>query len=149
MRTGIGLLGRQNWQYDSDSETLRHFSKMTRVHVALAPYMMACIRENANGGMPVMRSMPFGFHEDQKVKGITSQYMLGNELLVAPVLKKGLKERTVYLPRGEWVNLWNGRGYSGGERRCAAPIGCPPVFYLRDGKHSGLFSSMTKTVCAG
>ncbi|MGA4633677.1 hypothetical protein ACPA5B_07315 [Pseudomonas solani] len=58
--------------------------------------------------------------------------MLGDQLLVAPVLEPGVDSLEVALPAGEWVHLWSQTRYQaapGTRVRVAAPIGQPAVFY--------------------
>ncbi len=47
--------------------------------------------------------------------------MFGADLLVAPVLREGLTEREVYLPKGEWFDFWTGRG-TRAVRRIRVPV---------------------------
>ncbi len=59
---------------------------------------------------------------------IPDQFMLGSDLLVAPVLDPGVTERDVLLPPGEWVDAWTGKRVSGVLRQCPAPCPGIPVF---------------------
>ena len=55
--------------------------------------------------------------------------MIGDDLLVAPVLEEGARSRSVYLPDGSWFDVWTGKPIDGGRRLTVdAPIGRPPVF---------------------
>ena len=64
--------------------------------------------------------------------------MLGDDLLVAPVVQPGARERAVYLPKGDWTHWWTGRVYSGpGEVTVPAPRDQIPVF-VRGGANSPL-----------
>ena len=141
MRT-VSLSGQVD--FDADDDLLSAFARLTRAHAALAPYMKACIKENANTGMPVMRPLFMMFPEDAKARRIQDAYMLGDELLVAPVMIRNTRERRVYLPEGHWIHLWRGRPHVGGEYVVEAPLGKPPVFYRADGKHSDLFATLTR-----
>jgi len=131
----------KGWQFDSDEDTLKQFSRMVNIHSALAPFLNSCVRECASDGMPVMRSMLLSFPEQKELAHLNTQYMLGDEMLVAPVLRKKQTERTLVLPEGYWVHLWTGRQYIGGETTIQAPIGKPPVFYRPGGKHAPLFDT--------
>ena len=63
-----------------------------------------------------------------------TEYLLGRDILVAPVLKQGAVSRIVYLPDDEpgWTDLYTGKPYSGGTYDIDAPIGRPPVFVRGD-----------------
>ena len=138
----VSSAGGESWRFDSDENTLRLFARMSRVHAYLAPYLRACIRENASDGQPVMRPLFHTFPGDARLRRVKDAYMLGSELLCAPVLNKGQKNRSVYLPEGYWVHLWTGREYVAGETTVQAPFGKPPVFYRPSGKHAEHFKKL-------
>ena len=56
------------------------------------------------------------------------EYLLGRDILVAPVIEKNQIIRKVYFPDDTWIHLWSGQAYLKGTYRIEAPIGKPPVF---------------------
>jgi alpha-D-xyloside xylohydrolase len=82
-----------------------------------------------------MRPLFYDFPKDPRAWEIEDTYMFGPNYLVAPVMREGQKERTVYLPQGaSWTDAWTGSQYEGGETiTAAAPLDVIPVF-TRDGK---------------
>jgi alpha-glucosidase len=124
---------------DHDEEMLKFFSRMSRVHAALGNYIRACARDNANDGAPLMRPL---FMNIPGCKSSNSAYMLGSELLVFPVMKRGAKTLTVQLPEASWHHLWSAKAYHGGEHTVSVPPGEPAVFYRPDGKHAQLFEDL-------
>ena len=123
-----------NVQFDDDEELIRHISWASRMHAALAPYLKELVSENATKAVPVMR--PLFYHYDEvKAYTETSEYLLGKDLLVAPVLCEKARSRTVYLPQDEWVHLFNGKEFMGGSYEVEAGLGCPPVFIRRNSKN--------------
>lgn len=69
------------------------------------------------------------FPDDAGSREIHDEYMLGDALLVAPVVARGATKRRVYLPPGRWFHVWTGTPYDGGRPvEIDAPIGAPPVF---------------------
>jgi hypothetical protein len=62
------------------------------------------VAELQDRGFPVWHPLPFQFPDDREAARHTDEFMLGDEMLVAPILDPGGK-RTVYLPRGNWTNL--------------------------------------------
>ena len=81
-----------------------------------------------------MRTLFYEFESDKKAWDIEDEYMLGSDLLVAPVFEAGLEKREVYLPEGEtWVEVATGNKFEGGKNVTAyAPVDVIPVF-ARDG----------------
>ena len=142
MRTHEGNRPQDNWQFDSDGETMAHFARMVKIHVALKPYLKALVKENANLGIPVMRPLFMHYEQDERCYQESYQYLLGADLLVAPVYRQGCDTWEVYLPQDKWVHLWSGREYTGGRTRVSAPLGQIPVFYRKDSPYAALFAGL-------
>ena len=73
-----------------------------------------------------MRSMEYEF-PGEGFETVTDQFVLGSNLIVAPVLKKGAVTREVKLPSGKWRYV-DGKIYDGGKVTVSAPIDCLPRF---------------------
>lgn len=130
-RTHEGNQPIHNVQFDDDEELLAHLRKCGKMHVALKPYLKKLVEEQSSDGTPVMR--PLFYHYDEKPAYTEkTEYLLGRDLLVAPVYEEGTKKRQVYLPKDVWVHLFDGTEYTGGQIMVDAPIGKPPVFVRRD-----------------
>lgn len=142
MRTHEGNRPDDNWQFDSDEETMKHFARMTDVHVKLAPYLKEQVRLNAMEGLPVMRPLFMHYEQDEQAYDIAYQYLLGRDLLVAPIHEEGATTWQVYLPEDEWVELWTGKKYTGGNVTVDGSLGCPPVFYRVASTWSKLFAEI-------
>ncbi|WJE15242.1 alpha-glucosidase [Halobacillus sp. ACCC02827] len=142
MRSHEGNRPNENYQYDQEEETMQHFARMTDVHVALAPYLRTLVKENAAEGIPVQRPLFMEYEEDERTYELQYQYMLGEDVLVAPVYEESATSWSVYLPEDEWVHLWSGESYSGGTVEVAAGIGEPPVFYRKGSAFKDTFESI-------
>ena len=114
----------RNVQFDADEELLAHLAKMSRIHTALKPYLLE-LEEEAQKGIPMMR--PVFYHYDCQYDNY-KEYMLGRDLLVAPIRKQGRTDRHVILPDDTWIELNSGREYEGGTIFVEAPMGTIPVF---------------------
>ena len=148
MRSHEGNKPESNAQFDYDETVLAHHGRMSRIHKALKPYLKAAVAENAAAGVPVMRPM-FYYYDEKPAYEDATQYLLGRDLLVAPVLEQGQDARWVYLPRDEWIDLWTGRRYAPGRALIDAPMGFPPVFYRKDSEFASLFESLTESFGKG
>jgi alpha-D-xyloside xylohydrolase len=91
------------WAFDEEAvEVTRLF---TRLKLSLMPYLFAAGAEAARTGVPIMRPMALEFEDDRSAAHLDTQYLLGHDLLVAPVFTE---DGTVefYLPRGTWTSWW-------------------------------------------
>jgi len=131
LRTHEGLRRDENWNWDTDAETTAHFRRFARIHQALVPELDALAAEAARTSMPMLRHLLLVFPDDAESAHIDDEAMLGNTLLIAPVVEEGATTRSVYLPPGSWFHVFTGERYEGGQRiMVPAPIGTPPVFSL-------------------
>jgi alpha-glucosidase len=133
-RTHEGNLPDLNTQFCSDNETYAHFSRCARLYAAWKNYRAQLVQEASNTGLPVVRHPFIHYPEDTEVYKISyQQFMLGSEFMVAPVLDEGKASVTVYLPAGEWVQVWSGAKYGdlkkGSYVTLDAPLGKPAVLY--------------------
>ena len=143
LRGHEGLNPDINAQHDASERVLKHNAKMAKLHVALKPYIQAAVKENAESGLAVIR--PLFFHYDEKQAYEEAyEFLLGRDILVAPVLKQGAKDRTVYLPEDKWVHLFSGKEYGGGTVTVSAPLGKPPVFIRKDADVLSLLKDYAK-----
>ncbi|MCC6905514.1 MAG: alpha-glucosidase, partial [Anaerolineae bacterium] len=130
-RTHEGNQPENNAQFYSNETTFSHFARMAKVYAAWGFYRDDLIHEAAETGLPVVRHPFIEYPDDPNVLDIRyEEFMVGSELLVAPVLDPKRDSVSVYLPAGEWVHVWSGETYTGGQRvRVDAPVGQPAVFY--------------------
>lgn len=105
-----GDSGREPWRFDE--ETLRIARGYFQAREKLQPYLVALAREAREQGHPMWRPLAWAYPGDPATYGLGDQFMLGPDLLLAPILDEHA-ERSVYLPAGAWVDLWNGRALAG------------------------------------
>lgn len=99
------------WLFDDEaSEVVAYFTKLK---CRLMPYLYAKAVEAHEEGTPVMRPMVFEFTDDPAAVSLDMQYMLGEALLVAPVLRDDSVAQ-YYLPEGTWTHLLSGEARQGG-----------------------------------
>jgi alpha-glucosidase len=90
--------------HPANMNTAREAAKL---HERLGPEILALAKRSAATGEPIVRSLEYQY-PGRDYGAITDQFLLGEEILVAPVLHKGATERLVIFPPGEW------RGDDGG-----------------------------------
>lgn len=142
MRTHEGNRPTDNWQFDSDAETISHFAWATVLHAKLRDYIKHLLRENAEKGLPLMRPLFLHYEDDENTYGLKYQYLFGRDLLAAPVYQEGQEVQKLYLPGDDWVYLWDEREFKAGTVEIEAPIGKPAVFYRKRSAFQQMFADM-------
>ncbi|HLN55884.1 MAG TPA: glycoside hydrolase family 31 protein, partial [Bacteroidales bacterium] len=103
--------------------------KYSDLHVALGDYIYKLAQQASADGTPIVRPLFFEFPLDEKTYAVNDEFMLGERLLVAPVLEKGAVSRNIYLPEGTWTDFWSGKVFKGGSSvNFPAPFDVLPVF---------------------
>ena len=131
-----------NFQYYDDEDCMEQLARLTGIYTALSPMMKELVHENATKGTPVQR--PLFMHNESDERSYTEQfeYLLGSDVLVAPVYTEGATDRQVYLPGDGWIHLWTGKEYGAGDAVVEAQMGDTPVFYKKDSKYAGLMQEI-------
>jgi alpha-glucosidase (family GH31 glycosyl hydrolase) len=115
-----------------DERVIPVFRAFTALRERLVPYLAESARESIATSSPLMRPLYFDHPADPLVWEYPLQWMLGRDLLVAPVLDAGATEWTVYLPEGEWVDAFTGQPQPAGVVTRPTPIDELPVYVRAD-----------------
>lgn len=95
----------------------------------LMGYLYSVVAESHAYGVPIIRPMFMYDPQDADLRDIDDQYLLGDLLLVAPVVEEGVTQRTVILPNGDWYDFWTNHHYQGGQVITVdAPLSHLPLF---------------------
>ncbi|HEX6115459.1 MAG TPA: TIM-barrel domain-containing protein [Solirubrobacterales bacterium] len=97
----------QIWQ----EPTLPIWRRYAKLRTQLYPYLVAADRAYRRSGLPLMRHLSLAFPEDRRAVATDDEFMFGDDLLAAPVVEDGARERRVYLPGGRWVDLWRSAAF--------------------------------------
>lgn len=79
----------------------------------LVPYLKGAFAKYASDGTPPFRALTLDFPEDEKLRAVDDEYMMGDRILVAPLFA-GEASRGVTLPPGAWHDFWTGEQFQGG-----------------------------------
>ncbi|PQJ35761.1 hypothetical protein BSZ35_15215 [Salinibacter sp. 10B] len=126
--------GRDRWYYGGDPQVIDITREATQRHHDLIPYTRSALHHAHRTGVPVMRALLLEYPTDTTVSDMWNQFFYGPNLLVAPVSRKGVEERDVYLPEGRWLNYNDRTSVEQGNRTVTepAPLGTVPRF-VREG----------------
>ncbi len=138
MRSHEGIRPQDNAQFDK--EVTQYTVRFTRIHKQLKPYIQKQF-DLANQGIPLMRpdfydANDFNEHKDQY------SYMFGSDMFVCPVVSQNVNERKVYLPKGNWKQLFTNIEFNQGEYTLSAKLGEPLVFYKQDSEFKDIFEKI-------
>jgi alpha-glucosidase (family GH31 glycosyl hydrolase) len=86
--------------------SIRIWRRYAKLHTQLNPYLRGADAIYRETGMPIARDLMLAYPRDRRAAGLADQYLLGPSLLVAPVLAPGATKRSLYLPRGQWLEFW-------------------------------------------
>jgi alpha-D-xyloside xylohydrolase len=135
-RNGVRLFGsgadNEVWCYGEEAYPI--LVKYLRLRERLRPYIREQMRRAHERGTPIMRPLFYDFPGDPQAWETEDEYCFGPDVLVAPILEQGARERRVYLPLGAaWKHAWSERSFAGGQTiTIAAPLEEIPVF-VKDG----------------
>lgn len=124
------------WNYAE--ATLNAVHGFAKLHKALQHYIVESVRDDS---APLIRPMWFADPENHELYEIGDQFLLGQDLLVCPVLDEETVERSVVIPKGEWLCAWTGERYlPGTHERVSAP--CPGIPLFVRATNNDLFDSI-------
>jgi len=127
--TSLGVGGERTLVCWTDNkiadDNYRFYAKL---RYRLMPYIYTYARQATRTGLPVMRALVLEYQDDPGTYPVYCQYLLGEELLIAPLWSDSAFSRDIYLPKGKWIDFWDGTVYSGGRIiSYSAPIDKVPI----------------------
>jgi alpha-glucosidase (family GH31 glycosyl hydrolase) len=116
------------WTYDV--RTVKAYAALTSLHLRARSLILKLWHQADVTGMPVTRPLWLQYPADPVAARQDQEWLLGPEVLVAPVVTEGATSRQVYFPRGCWRSPVSGRRYGGpSSRTVAAPLNQLPYFF--------------------
>lgn len=79
----------------------------------LLPYLYTAFYDYTTYGTPIVKPLAYVAQDDVETHNRVDEFILGDELLVCPILEANTKGRYLYLPEGEWVYWWTDQKYAG------------------------------------
>ena len=115
MRThsAMGVPRREPWSYGEQYAAANRAT--IRLHYRFVPAIYSAFWEHLQTGAPVVRPVFWNALSDTTALGVSDEYMLGDNIVVAPVTDSASDVRDAYLPPGEWFRIGNDSAYTGGK----------------------------------
>jgi alpha-glucosidase len=115
------------WRFGKYYEDI--IRKYLKLRYRLLPFLYTTLEEAHRTGVPLFRPLVLNYQDDANTYNLDDEFMIGNDLLVAPVLKPDVTRRMVYLPQGKWYDYWTKKEYKGGNVvSVEAPLENVPMF---------------------
>jgi alpha-glucosidase (family GH31 glycosyl hydrolase) len=119
------------WEFGEEcSRICRQYAQL---HLEFTPQLQEAARETIKTGAPVIRPVSWLAPQDEGALLCDGQFLVGENILVAPVVEKGGRKRDVYLPTGRWKDYWTNQIYQGPVilDDYPAPLDILPIFIAK------------------
>lgn len=103
---------KEPWDYGADFQN--YFREVIETRYKLMPYIYAQAKHSSEKGLPMVRALSLEFPHDKGAWDVDNEYLLGSDILVAPIFEENMTSRAVYCPQGQWIDYQTGKSYSGG-----------------------------------
>lgn len=125
--TAFGTPDQEPWSYGSRHEAVNR--RAIELRYELLPHIYTVMQQASTTGIPAFRPMFLDFPHDPRTHELDEQFMFGDSLLVAPVVREAATDRELYLPEGEWYDFWTGERQGGGATiRVPVTLSSLPIF---------------------
>jgi alpha-glucosidase len=125
--SAIGTLRQEPWSFGEKYEEI--IKQYIELRYQWIPQFYTLFAEAWHTGVPVMRPLMLEYPHDRNTFNLSDQFMVGANVIVAPILQPSAEHRAVYLPEGEWVDYWTDEVYAGRKHHLAyAPLDVMPIF---------------------
>lgn len=116
------------WQYDE--EVVNITQKFVKLHEEYSNLIIDLANEAVQTGAPIVRPLWWISPLDEESQITDSEFLLGNNTLVAPILEQNARSRNIYLPAGKWKDSKNGRIIQGPKylRKYSVQLDELPIF---------------------
>ncbi len=132
--TIINTRDQEPWAFGEEVE--RWVKDIMEIRYQLLPFFYTEFHNSSETGVPIVRSMFLNYQDDEECYSNEAQfqYMIGENLLVAPVLSEFENSKKLYLPEGQWLGWWDNKVYEGGQWILVdAPIDKIPLYIKQGG----------------
>jgi alpha-glucosidase len=123
----MGAPDHEPWRFGTYYEDI--IRKYLKLRYRLLPFLYTGLEEAHRTGVPLFRPLVLNFQDDPNTYNLDDEFMVGDDLLAAPILKPSTTRRAVYLPKGTWFDFWTRERYKGGAMiQVEAPLEVVPLF---------------------
>ncbi|MBL8090114.1 MAG: hypothetical protein JNJ43_07285 [Anaerolineales bacterium] len=116
------------WDYGAECNEI--CKRYANLHVQFSEKILSIANETTKNGLPIIRPIFWLDVNDEIALTCDDEFLLGADILVAPILKPNTYQRDIYLPKGTWKNYWTSEIYVGAQwlKNYAVPLDALPIF---------------------
>jgi alpha-glucosidase len=123
----LDSIRQEPWSFGDNYEKI--IKKYIQERYVWLPYLYTLFKEASLTGVPVMRPLVLEYPTDKNTFNLSDQFMIGSDVIIAPIMKPDTYHRVVYLPEGTWVNYWTEEILEGGKHHLVeAELETLPIF---------------------
>lgn len=135
-----GTRRQEPWMFGD--EVVDIYRKYVNLRYQFLPYIYDLFYQGQTTGLPIMRPLVLHYEDDENVKNLNSEFLVGEQILVAPILEQGATKRMIYLPKGTWYDFWTKEKLEGQQYILRdAPIDVCPI-YIKEGSIIPMYDVM-------
>ncbi|MFC5712943.1 glycoside hydrolase family 31 protein [Thalassorhabdus alkalitolerans] len=125
--SALDTVRQEPWSFGEEIEDI--VKKYIDLRYVWMPHLYTLFKEASTTGIPVMRPLFLEYPEDKETTNLSDEFMIGDSVIVAPILQPDKNHRAVYLPEGSWIDYWTGEEYRGSDYHLVkAPLDRLPIF---------------------
>ncbi|MFO7341170.1 MAG: glycoside hydrolase family 31 protein [Bacillaceae bacterium] len=125
--SALGTLRQEPWAFGEKYEKI--IKKYIELRYRWLPQWYTLFEEAHRKGTPVMRPLVMEYPDDENTYSLFDQFMVGDNVIVAPIMQPAQTVRSVYLPEGNWIHYFTGETFEGGKYHLVeAPLEQMPIF---------------------
>jgi alpha-glucosidase len=109
--SAIGTKPREPWVYGEPTTSI--IRKFLKLRYKLIPYLYTLTWETSQTGIPPVRPIFWADPQNQNLWDVEDEFLLGNAILIAPIVHEKAQSRQVILPSGNWYSFWDDKKYIG------------------------------------
>ncbi len=126
-----GTRAQEPWKFND--ETTEIYRKYVELRYKFLPYIYDLFYQGQETGLPIMRPLVLHYEDDENTFNLNDEFLVGENVLVSPVVTQGTIKKMVYLPEGIWYDYWTGEKHTGRSYIIKdAPLGVCPI-YIKEG----------------
>lgn len=108
----LDTVRQEPWSFGEKYEKI--IKKYIQLRYQWLPHLYTLFMEASRTGIPVMRPLFLEYPNDPKTTNLSDQFLIGDNVLIAPIMRPDTYHRVVYLPEGDWVDYWTDDSFQGG-----------------------------------